>query len=352
MKTIALFNNKGGVGKTTLTCNLAAHLALRMNKRVLVIDCDPQCNSTQLVLGNDAIAGLYGADGVLQGTLLQVVRLIDVGDAGIDPDVEPFAASENRFGVDLIAGHPRMSIVEDRLSGAWQSATAGDLGGLRITNWCADLCKALDARYDFALLDLGPSLGSLNRSVLLGADYFVTPMGGDIFSIVALRNISLWLNDWLNGYRVGVQNCDERKHPGGIDRFGLRKTVPIEHGFIGYTIQQYITKSYSGVRRPTVAFEKILKDVPIEIERNLLQFLSPGLDLPATKLGDVPNLFSLIALAQTASAPLIDLNSKDGLVGSQYQQAEQYARIVSKVAESLAANLKTTSGEVRNGGVA
>ena len=101
-----------------------------------------------------------------------------------------------------------------------------------------------------------------------------------------------------------------------------------------------------------MAFEMILKDVPIEIERNLLQFLGPHLDLPATKLGDVPNLFSLIALAQTASAPLIDLTSKDGLVGSQYQQAEQYARIISKVAESLAANLKTASGEVRNDGVA
>ena len=48
MKSIAFFNNKGGVGKTTLLCNVAAILGLKMAKQVLVIDADPQCNATQV----------------------------------------------------------------------------------------------------------------------------------------------------------------------------------------------------------------------------------------------------------------------------------------------------------------
>ncbi len=50
MIALAMFNNKGGVGKTTLTCNIASFLAKKENKRVLVIDCDPQCNATQLIM--------------------------------------------------------------------------------------------------------------------------------------------------------------------------------------------------------------------------------------------------------------------------------------------------------------
>ncbi|MBE4971701.1 ParA family protein, partial [Enterobacter cloacae complex sp. P11RS] len=45
MKSVAMFNNKGGVGKSTLTCNLASFIATKFNKRVLVVDCDPQCNT-------------------------------------------------------------------------------------------------------------------------------------------------------------------------------------------------------------------------------------------------------------------------------------------------------------------
>ncbi|MCE0559120.1 ParA family protein [Motilimonas sp. E26] len=53
MITLAMFNNKGGVGKTTLTCNVAAFIAQRMKKRVLIVDCDPQCNATQLIMGEE-----------------------------------------------------------------------------------------------------------------------------------------------------------------------------------------------------------------------------------------------------------------------------------------------------------
>ena len=50
MYSLAFFNNKGGVGKTTLSCNMAFYFASAKGQRVLVIDCDPQCNATQLLL--------------------------------------------------------------------------------------------------------------------------------------------------------------------------------------------------------------------------------------------------------------------------------------------------------------
>ncbi|WP_202813702.1 AAA family ATPase [Rhizobium ecuadorense] len=59
MQSIAFFNNKGGVGKTTLLCNLAAYLALIKKKKVLVVDADPQCNATQLMLDETEVLKIY-----------------------------------------------------------------------------------------------------------------------------------------------------------------------------------------------------------------------------------------------------------------------------------------------------
>ncbi|HHA2819942.1 TPA: ParA family protein [Stenotrophomonas maltophilia] len=59
LKAIAVFNNKGGVGKTTLLCNLAAYLAKRKGLKVLVVDADPQCNATQSVLQPDSVEKIY-----------------------------------------------------------------------------------------------------------------------------------------------------------------------------------------------------------------------------------------------------------------------------------------------------
>lgn len=59
IKTIAFFNNKGGVGKTTLACNFASWLSRKHDKKVIVIDCDPQANATQLSLSNEQWDNIY-----------------------------------------------------------------------------------------------------------------------------------------------------------------------------------------------------------------------------------------------------------------------------------------------------
>ena len=59
MKAISIFNNKGGVGKTTVLCNLAAYFQIYLGKKVLVIDGDPQCNTTTYVLDEEQFMNVY-----------------------------------------------------------------------------------------------------------------------------------------------------------------------------------------------------------------------------------------------------------------------------------------------------
>lgn len=339
-----MFNNKGGVGKTTLTCNVAAFFATQLNRKVLIVDCDPQCNCTQLVMGQKFTTNFYwGSNTEKEATTIKdILQPIEDGDSQINSNVHPIQASENRFQVDLIPGHPGFSIVEDRLGSAWHELLAGDLGGIRKTNWNTDLCQSLKDKYDFVFFDLGPSLGSINRSVLVGCDKFVTPMGSDIFSILGVRNISAWLTQWLKLYDNGIMLCEDRT-PNRLQDYVIKREIDITSGYLGYTMQQYITKSKGGVRRPTAAYEDIIKDVPNEVSGALGKFFSNCVTIEEAHMGDVPHLYSLIPLAQAVAAPIFDLKGGDGLVGAQFKQREQYIDIITGIVDSLSRNLNMNS---------
>lgn len=340
MISLSMFNNKGGVGKTTLTCNLASLLATRFNKRILLIDCDPQCNSTQLVMGESYATSLYWdkADSKGVTTIKDILQKIEDGDSDINDKITPIKSSANRFQIDLIPGHPALSIIEDRLGAAWHSLKGGDLGGIRQTNWSTALCRVLKDRYDFIFFDLGPSLGALNRSILIGCERFVTPMGTDIFSILGVRNIGEWLKSWAGIYENALDLC-EKATPGRIASYPISTSLSIKSGFSGYTLQQYITKSKQGIRRPTKAYEEIINNVPNEVNNSLGPFWGSSNAFSTAKLGDVPHLYSLIPLAQTVSSPIISLKAQDGLVGSQFQQRDEYEKILSSLTNQLLRNL-------------
>lgn len=336
MKIISFFNNKGGVGKTTLTGNIAAYFSSEMKKRVLVVDCDPQCNITQYILGDEKTIDLYwpkshDKDETRIKTIMDIVQPIIDGDATINRHVKPISAKGNRFSVDLIPGNPRFSLFEDQLSQAWTDIPSGKAGGFRITNWLRSYLASQTASYDIVFVDVSPSLGALNRSVLLSCDNFITPLGADAFSLLGVRNISRWISGWIDYYTVALEQS-ERLNPGALEKFNIPKEIAIKKGYVGYTLQQYIAKSKEGVRRPTRAYERILEDVPVEVET----YLAPFSNFEKNHLGDVPNLYSLIPLAQNANTPVISLKAKDGLVGSQFSQAAAYRTIIGTLATSIA----------------
>ncbi|GLU50546.1 ParA family protein [Dyadobacter frigoris] len=340
MISIAMFNNKGGVGKTTLTNNIASYIAENYQKRVLVVDCDPQCNTTQLLMGEEFSTKLYWnrEQSSTVTTISQILQPIEDGDSDISSIIVPIKSSETRFNVDLIPGSPKFSIIEDRLGAAWHELKGGDIGGIRKSNWNKFLIDKVKNNYDYIFFDLGPSLGSINRSVLIGCDYFITPMGTDIFSILGIRNIAEWLSSWLDLYDNSLKLCEQRA-PGVLKRYNIPEEVKVKSGYIGYTIQQYITKSYGGVRRPTKAYEEIINSVPAEIENSLGKYWKSNLEKQDLKLGDVPHLYSLIPLAQSNASPLLKLKGSDGLVGSQFKQVQDYQEILKKIVEKLFNNL-------------
>lgn len=345
MISIAMFNNKGGVGKTTLTCNIASYFARQMKLRVLVVDCDPQCNATQLIMGEEFATEFYwdtnGRASIT--TIRDILSPIEDGDAHISSVLQPILGSRNRFGVDVIPGHPGLSIIEDRLGAAWHDLLGGDIGGIRKTNWNTALGAALRDRYDIVLYDLGPSLGSINRCVLIGCDYFLTPMGADIFSILGIRNIANWIRHWLELYRNSLALCEQR-NPSRLQEYLIAQDPGIAHGYLGYTMQQYIAKSKEGQRIPTARYENIIKLVPDVIGESLHDYLKPGLTPEEANLGDVPHLYSLIPLAQSVAAPILALKSSDGLVGSQYKQRDDYESIIGSVSRHIAANIGLQAG--------
>lgn len=337
-KSICFFNNKGGVGKTTLTCNVAAYLASKFGKRVLVIDADPQCNSSQYILPVDIYSRILEEE--IYNTLLDVINPIEEGNSEINYNINIVPAIENRFGVDIIPGHPRVSLFEDKLSNSWVTLN-NDIGSLRITNWSNNLNEKLKKEYDFIIYDVGPSLGALNRTILLGCDYFVTPMGCDTFSIMGIKNISEWLRAWSELYHTNYRNLYNIKG-NLVDKYEeeVLKTLDLKCNYIGYTVQQYIaTRKTNGVKRPTKAYENIIKKIPECVSENLGRFMNGRVTLDNVNLGDVPHLYSLVPLAQKSNSPIFLLENKDGLVGSQYSQLDDYVKMLDRITNGILFNI-------------
>jgi cellulose biosynthesis protein BcsQ len=335
-KATCFFNNKGGVGKTTLVANLAAELALNFGAKVLVVDADPQCNLTQYVFGEDENIAIYSQDN--PESIYSVIRPISMG-RGYSEKL-PFRKSL-AFGFDVVIGDPRLALQEDLLAQDWRDARGGGMRGIRTTFVFAEVVRqAKLLEYDFVFFDMGPSLGAINRAVLLAMDYFVVPMSIDIFSVWAMKNIGTTVSVWQKELATGMKLAEEPSELAELVRnWRLR--------FLGYVTQQH--KERSGydkeageegeeikVRRRVQAYEEIGASFPAEVSKNLKDFYNPD-DLNP-HLGDIRHLGSLAPRSQSQHVPMISVAGTGSYTLLRKQAREIYRGIARRFLENALAS--------------
>lgn len=345
VKTLSFFNNKGGVGKTTLSTNVAYNFA-KKGHRVLYVDCDPQCNATQLLLSEEQTASIYGAgtnpEEALRSSLTKTVSGLFIplreGEPEIDSEIPVHRSS--RFGIDVIAGHPELSEIEDVMSAAWQTALSRETASFRRVHWAGQLITAMedDNRYDVVIFDAGPSLGPLNRTVLLGCDAFVTPTATDLFSYHAFGNLARWFDKWVDEYTAmaDLNISHWRDYSASYEKKSRALRIPGYGGsqvrYLGYTTLEYVKKKANGQEQLVGAFERFRGKFADEARR-----IGHSLGQRETEylLGHVPHMHSMPATAQDVHAPIADLAYNDGIKGTQGSQRDNYADQIAKVASAV-----------------
>lgn len=333
MVSIAVFNNKGGVGKTTLLCNLSAFFKIVKEKKVLVIDADPQCNASSYILGNDKLFDYYADQP--DNTILKIVECLSEGNAYLSKDELPIYKEGNSFGVDIIIGDTSLSAKEDFLSADWIQGKNAEPRGLKTTMVFKDMLLKIAEDYDYVFFDVGPSLGAINRAVLLACDFFIMPMSSDIFSLKAIDNISMTLHGWKSLFDKGLSEYKESK--GRDYKIGDIK-AECNLRFLGYINQQYTAKRVNDERRPVKAYDNILQQIPNKILSKFKELIPVSI-MNSLLIGEIPTFSSLVPMSQIVNKPIFILEGCDGVVGAHFKKVAEYKTVIEQVANNVENNL-------------
>ncbi len=326
MKTIAFFNNKGGVGKTSLVFHVGWMMSM-LGLRTIVVDLDPQANVTSMFLYSDDIEKLWGNEheSTVYGSMKPLIS--GIGDIKVK---EPRRIEERLF---LVPGDLSLSEVEDQLSETWPKCLSGDERAFRVTTAFSRIitgaAQADEVDADIALLDVGPNFGAINRAALVAADYVIIPLSADMFSIKGLQNVGptlrRWRRDWRDRIDRAPPNLGFELPSGSMEA-------------IGYVVSRYSILSGG----PVQAFQKWLDRAPATYIRAVMDKEPPAdisIDTDENKLARLKDYRSLMPMAQEARKPMFLLKPADGAIGG-HQSAvaecrDDFKKLAIRILESI-----------------
>ncbi|MEO5339570.1 MAG: ParA family protein [Magnetococcus sp. MYC-9] len=299
---VAFFNNKGGVGKTSLVYHVAWMMS-DLGIRVVAADLDPQGNLSTAFLDDDRLEELLQEHNAstIYGSIRPLQR--GVGDLSA-PHLE-------RMGdrLALILGDMALSRFEDDLSQVWPKCLDRDERSFRVISafWRVLQRGATEHRAQVILVDLGPNLGAINRSALIASDCVVIPLGPDLYSLQGLRNLGPSLRDWRQGWQDRLT-----KNP---DPDLLLPTGQMEP--LGYIIMMHSIRS----GRPVKAYERWIARIPETYHEAVLNVQDA--DVPSVAndphcIAMLKHYRSLMPMAQEVQKPIFHLKPADGAIGSHY----------------------------------
>ena len=338
--TIALFNNKGGVSKTTTCFNLGWMLAERGHS-VVMVDADPQCNLTGMVLDlseQDALTKFY-ADYPDRNLRDALEPAFSSRPKPLEPvDCVPVPGQEDLF---LLPGH--VGLAEDEVSlGIAQQLSESVQALKNLPGSFNHLFQITADQYeaDFVLVDLSPGLGSINQNLVATSDFFVVPANPDVFSVMAIDSLARVVPRWF----AWAQNA------AALDALATADYPFPEPRlkFLGLVVQRYRLKG----GQPTEAFRGYFDQLDAAIEETLIPaFKAADLLLPddryqaaglegAYRLASISDFNTLIADSQRSRKPVFALTQEDvnrrGFVWrTQKSNIESFSQTFSDLAERV-----------------
>jgi chromosome partitioning protein len=321
MKIISLFNHKGGVSKTTTTFNLGWMLA-EQGYKTLIVDADPQCNLTALVLGYnsiDDIDNFYTTNEYCD--IHSCIKPVIDGSLGRVVTAKPLATQNENLS--LLCGNIALSNIETQISVALTTSSAipairnipGSIGAfIRQT--------ANEHNFDYVLVDMSPSVGALNECLLMSSDYFIVPTAPDFFCAQAIKSLTNVIPSWNKEISPFRDNSIIYSFPMSPPKF------------IGFISQKYRPRNSS----PAKSFQKWIDIIKNEVTRSLIPALTPiGMSIDENSflasiatdepfnLANIPDFNSLIAQSQQHNVPVFALSD---------EQIEQSGTVLENMSES------------------
>ena len=307
MKTIALFNHKRGVSKTTTTFNLGWMLASK-GKRVVLVDTDPQCNLTEMVLGytgRTEFEQFYEKE--MKGNLKDGLAPVFECMPTLMPAVE-CVPIEGQTGLFLLPGHIQLSEYEVMLNlvqGLSRSVqTLQDLPG---SISCLLNKTAKHVHADYVLIDMSSDLSAINQNALMTSDFFMVPTVPDRLAVMAIDSLRTILPRWRTWAEKAQASLilKDATYP-------FPKTIP---KFLGTVIQNYRPRDST----PDDGFQKLINEINRIVPSKLApEFQRFGMMLPDDVyerhgvragfcLATLPDINTLIALSQEHQTPILAL---------------------------------------------